>query len=63
MKEQLPAFVLSELFSNSLVYTGEKIIGKVLKEDIEDLLKLQKNLAENITSIKQDRGKGKYILI
>jgi hypothetical protein len=34
MKEQLPPFVLSELFSNSLVYTGEKNIGKVLKEDI-----------------------------
>jgi hypothetical protein len=35
MKEQLPAFVLSELFSNSLVYTGEKMMGKVSKEDIQ----------------------------
>ena len=34
MKEQLPAFVLSELFSNSLVYTGEKIINDLPKENI-----------------------------
>jgi hypothetical protein len=34
MKEQLPAFVLSELFSNSLVYTDEKIINKINKENI-----------------------------
>ena len=34
MKEQLPAFVLSELFGNSLVYTGEKFISKISKEHI-----------------------------
>jgi hypothetical protein len=34
MKEQLPAFVLSELFSNSLVYTGEKIINDRPKANI-----------------------------
>lgn len=39
MKEQLPAFVLSELFSNSLVYTGEKIISKIPKENIPPVAK------------------------
>jgi hypothetical protein len=34
MKEQLPAFVLSELFSNSLVYTGEKMINDITRENI-----------------------------
>src|SRR5215471_2251744 len=34
MKEQLPAFVLSELFSDTLVYTGEKITNDIPKESI-----------------------------
>ncbi len=34
MQEQLPAFVLSELFSNSLVYTDEKITHTISKENI-----------------------------
>jgi hypothetical protein len=39
MKEQLPALVLSELFTNSLVYTGEKIINHTAKKDVASATK------------------------
>ncbi len=39
MKEQLPAFVLSELFGKSLVCTDEKIISKIPKENISPAVK------------------------
>ena len=32
MKDQLPAFVLAELFSNSLVYTGENVRSELIQE-------------------------------
>jgi len=34
MNEQLPAFVLAELFSNSLVYTGENIQAEIYKREL-----------------------------
>jgi len=32
MKDQLPAFVLAELFSNSLVFTGENVRSELIQE-------------------------------
>jgi hypothetical protein len=34
MKDQLPAFVLAELFSNSLVCTGENLRNAVMHEEL-----------------------------
>ena len=36
MKEQLPAFVLAELFNNSLVTTGDELIPVQVKENVSE---------------------------